>query len=70
MTIEQNRPDIALIGDINQYAAADILCMAKISKGRKVDVIFGGSPCQAFSLQASVRGLMMSVVMSFCILSI
>ncbi|MGE9810298.1 DNA cytosine methyltransferase [Ferroplasma acidiphilum] len=49
MTIEKNNPDIALIGDIAKYSAEEMLKMAKIPPGRKVDVIFGGPPCQAFS---------------------
>lgn len=49
MTIAKNNPDIALIGDLNDYSAEDILRMANLPNGRKVDVIFGGPPCQAFS---------------------
>lgn len=49
MTIEKNNPDIGLIGDITDYTSEEILRMAKIPEGRKVDVIFGGPPCQAFS---------------------
>ena len=49
MTIEKNNPDIGLIGDITKFSSEEILKMAKIPKGRKVDVIFGGPPCQAFS---------------------
>ena len=49
MTIATNSPDTALIGDITKYEAKEILRMAKIPQGRKVDVIFGGPPCQAFS---------------------
>ena len=49
MTIAKNKPEIGLIGDITDFTAEEILKMAKISEGRKVDVIFGGPPCQAFS---------------------
>ena len=57
MTINQNAPEIALIGDINAYTSDEILQMAKIPKGTKVDVIFGGPPCQAFSTAGARRAL-------------
>lgn len=56
MTINANKPDIALIGDINEYSADKILEYAGVSKGRKVDVIVGGPPCQAFSSAGNRRG--------------
>jgi DNA (cytosine-5)-methyltransferase 1 len=56
MTIEKNRPDMALIGDINKYSAKDILEYAGVPAGRKVDVIFGGPPCQAFSSAGNRKG--------------
>lgn len=49
MTIAKNKPEIGLIGDITDFTAEEILKMAKIPEGRKVDVIFGGPPCQTFS---------------------
>ena len=55
MTIHENEPDMALIGDINAYSPDEILRMAKIPAGTKVDVIFGGPPSQAFST-AGARG--------------
>lgn len=57
MTINENDPEIALIGDINSYSPEEILKMAKIPEGRKVDVIFGGPPCQAFSTAGARRAL-------------
>lgn len=55
MTIEENEPDMALIGDIRKYTPDQILEYAKIPKVRKVDVIFGGPPCQAFSTAGARR---------------
>lgn len=57
MTINENEPNMALIGDINAYSPDEILRMAKIPKGTKVDVIFGGPPCQAFSTAGARRAL-------------
>ena len=56
MTIERNNPNIALIGDIAKYSAKKILEMARIPENRKVDVIFGGPPCQAFSTAGTRKG--------------
>ena len=57
MTIAENEPDMALIGDINKYHPDDILRLANIPEGRKVDVIFGGPPCQSFSTAGARRAL-------------
>lgn len=40
MTIEKNNPDIGLIGDITKFSSEEILKMAKVPEGRKVDIIF------------------------------
>ena len=57
MTIAENEPDMALIGDINKYEPEQILELAKLPPDRKVDVIFGGPPCQAFSTAGARRAL-------------
>jgi DNA (cytosine-5)-methyltransferase 1 len=54
-TILENRPDTALIGDINAYKPKDILEYAGISTDN-IDLIVGGPPCQAFSTAGSRRG--------------
>ncbi len=53
MTIQAMRPNAALIGDIAEYDAKRVLEMAGVPKERRVDVIFGGPPCQAFSTAGS-----------------
>lgn len=55
MTIAKNNPNIGLIGDITKFSAQQILEMARIPAGQKVDVIFGGPPCQAFSTAGARR---------------
>ena len=57
MTIGKNKPDIGLIGDINNYTADKILEYAGVPEGRTVDLIVGGPPCQAFSSAGARRGL-------------
>ena len=56
MTINANRPEMALIGDINKYTSGQILEMAGLPKNAHIDVIFGGPPCQAFSTAGARRG--------------
>jgi DNA (cytosine-5)-methyltransferase 1 len=55
-TIETNRPDIALIGDIRDYSAAMIREKAGLSPAEEIDVIVGGPPCQAFSSAGKRQG--------------
>lgn len=55
-TIETNRPDIALIGDIRDYSAATIREKAGLSSIEEIDIIVGGPPCQAFSSAGKRQG--------------
>lgn len=55
-TIKTNRPDIALIGDLQGYSAADILAAAGLAAGSDVDLMVGGPPCQAFSSAGKRQG--------------
>ncbi len=48
-TIAANRPSTTLLGDINDYSAADILAAAKLKEDDSIELIMGGPPCQAFS---------------------
>jgi DNA (cytosine-5)-methyltransferase 1 len=55
-TIALNKPDIALIGDINNYSADEILSYAGLTRSDDVDLIIGGPPCQAFSTAGKRNG--------------
>ena len=55
MTIEANRPDAALVGDITKVTATEVRALAGLSPTEKIDVIFGGPPCQAFSTAGAGR---------------
>ncbi|MDJ0534465.1 MAG: DNA cytosine methyltransferase [Xenococcaceae cyanobacterium MO_207.B15] len=48
-TIALNRPNTALLGDINNYEPNDILQAARLTSKDDIDLIMGGPPCQAFS---------------------
>jgi DNA (cytosine-5)-methyltransferase 1 len=48
-TIALNRPNTALLGDINNYQPDDILKAARLTSQDDIDLIVGGPPCQAFS---------------------
>jgi DNA (cytosine-5)-methyltransferase 1 len=47
-TIALNRPNTALLGDINDCTAEQVLEAAQV-RAEDVDLIVGGPPCQAFS---------------------
>lgn len=55
-TITLNKPEIALIGDINAYSPDEILRFAGLSRADDVDLIIGGPPCQAFSTAGRRNG--------------
>lgn len=55
-TIELNRSDMALIGDIRNYSAAEIREKAGLSSTDEIDVVVGGPPCQAFSSAGKRQG--------------
>jgi len=54
-TIETNRPEMALISDIRNYSADDILNISGIIR-EDVDLMVGGPPCQAFSSAGKRQG--------------
>lgn len=55
-TIETNRPDMALLGDIRDYSATEIREKTGLSSTDEIDVIVGGPPCQAFSSAGKRQG--------------
>ncbi len=55
-TIAYNRPDIALLSDINAYDADDIRRAAGLQDDEEIDLIVGGPPCQAFSTAGKRQG--------------
>lgn len=55
-TITLNRPNSALLSDINQHSAKDIREAAALKKTEDIDLIIGGPPCQAFSTAGKRNG--------------
>ncbi len=55
-TIKKNKPDIGLIGDIEQYSPEEIKEMAGLRPDDEIDLIIGGPPCQAFSTAGKRKG--------------
>ncbi len=55
-TIAFNRPDIALLSDINAYSAEDVRRAAGLGCEDEIDLIVGGPPCQAFSTAGKRQG--------------
>lgn len=48
-TIELNRPEVELIGDLRKYSAPEIRKLAGLGPSSEIDLIIGGPPCQSFS---------------------
>ncbi len=48
-TIAINKPNMALLSDINNYSKQDILDASGLTDEDDIDLIIGGPPCQAFS---------------------
>jgi len=55
-TIAINKPNAALLTDINEYSAKDIRQAAGLKKSDEIDLIMGGPPCQAFSTAGKRNG--------------
>jgi len=55
-TIALNKPNTALLTDINDYSAEDIRREAGLSNYDEIDLIVGGPPCQAFSTAGNRKG--------------
>ena len=55
-TIALNRPEMALLSDINLYSKQDVLDAAGLSGSDEIDLMIGGPPCQAFSTAGKRKG--------------
>ena len=55
-TIELNKPDIGLLGDISNISKQDVLEAAGLTNQDDIDLIMGGPPCQAFSTAGKRKG--------------
>ena len=55
-TIALNKPNAALLSDINKYNANEIREAAGLLEKEDIDLIVGGPPCQAFSTAGKRKG--------------
>lgn len=56
-TISINRPNLALLGDVNEQDKVSVLDAAGLSEKDDIDLIVGGPPCQAFSTAGKRKGI-------------
>lgn len=55
-TIALNKPEIPLIGDINDHSAEEVRKSAGLKQTDDIDLVIGGPPCQAFSTAGRRKG--------------
>jgi DNA (cytosine-5)-methyltransferase 1 len=55
-TIALNKPDTALLSDINRYSAQEVRDAAGLNEHDDIDLVVGGPPCQAFSTAGKRKG--------------
>nr|WP_279496620.1 DNA cytosine methyltransferase [Aeromonas veronii] len=54
-TINLNRPNAALLGDINNYTPQDILAAAQLTESDEIDLIMGGHHAKLLVQQVSAK---------------
>ena len=55
-SIARNYPELGLVGDMTKLDADKVYEYANLPKNTKIDYMFGGPPCQAFSTAGKRRG--------------
>lgn len=64
-TITANRPDLGLIGDLRDYAAANVIEISGLAAGEEVDLIVGGPPARHLAQPERGAALRMKGAMYF-----
>ncbi len=55
-TIATNRPGLPILGDLRDYAAAEVRAAAGIDEDTDIDLVAAGVPCQTYSSAGGLRG--------------